>query len=157
MRFAALALCLFLPAAALAEEAPVLAEYWARSGSLPPQYAWSTEVTIRTDGQLLLKHCRGYETEGPACTQAKARVKPARLDAITAAARASGLAEKPATEADRPPIGGGTVVGRVTLDGKAIALPAFPAKPDQERVAAVLASISQAIPHRLMRSNFDGD
>ncbi len=154
---AGLALCLFIPAAALAEKTPVLAEYRAHSGSLPPQYAWSTDVTIWADGQLSLKHCKGHETEGPACTKTKARVKPAKLATITATARASGLAGKPASEASEHPIGGGTVFGRVTLDGKEIDLPPFPAKPDQDRVAKVLAAIAQAIPHRLMRHAFDGD
>ena len=157
MRLAGFALCLLLPAAALADEAPVLAVYWERSGSLPPQYAWSTTVTIRTDGQLLLKHCKGYETEGPACTTEKARIKPARLETITAAARASGLAENPATEANDFPIGGSTVAGRVTLDGTVIDLPTFPVKADQDRVANVLTAIAKTLPHRLVRRYFEGD
>lgn len=157
MRMAALALGLLIPTASFAEETPVLAEYWANSGSLPPEYAWSTEVTIRADGKLLLKHCKGYETEGPACTTRKARVEPAKLDAIVTTARASGLLESPALEAKDPPIGGGTVTGRVTLDGTAVNLPAVPIKADEERVADVLIAISQAIPPRLVNRYFDGD
>lgn len=148
-----LAFCLCLPGLALAEDAPLLAEYWARSGSLPPQYAWSTSVTIRADGQLVLKHCKGYDSEGPACTLQTARVTEAALKAIAIAARAAGLSEKPAQEASEFPVGGGTVSGRVTLDGKAIDLPAFPEKADERRVVSVLTAISDAIPPNL----FDGD
>lgn len=89
------------------EPAPVLADYWTNSGSLPPEYAWETSVLIREDGQLELKHCRGYETEGPACKQRKAKVPATALEAIRTAATDSGLLEEPARETDAPVVGGG--------------------------------------------------
>ena len=101
----ALLLALTLPAQA-DELAPVLADYWTNSGSLPPEYAWETSVLIREDGQLELKHCTGYEVEGPACKLRKAKVSEATLEAIRAAATESGLVEKPARETDTPMVGG---------------------------------------------------
>ena len=73
LRPVAILLALTVPAGA-DELSPVLADYWTDSGSLPPEYAWETSVLIREDGQLELKHCKGYETEGPACKLRHAKV-----------------------------------------------------------------------------------
>ena len=145
------ALLATLTPAAQAQDAAVLAEYWTNNGSLPPEYAWETEVTIRSDGELTLKHCKGYETEGPACKTRRAKVAPEALARITAAAEASGLAEKPARETDTPMVGGGLSSGRVLLDGREVALISQPAEADAGRVAPVLAAIRAAIPPRFNR------
>lgn len=152
------ALLLALPFAARAGgEAAVLAEYNARSGSLPPPYAWSVDVTLRTDGQVTLKRCKGYETEGPACRLLTGTAEPARLDAIAAAVAASGLDSRPAAEAQDIPVGGGSVRGRVMLAGAVIELPAFPSEGDRPRVTAVLDAIAAAVPEGLRDQLQGGD
>lgn len=136
---------------AQAEDAPVLAEYWTGSGSLPPEYAWQTTVTLSDDGQLTLKHCKGYETEGPACKTRRAKVALDALAAIRTAAADSGLADNPARETDTPVVGGGLTGGRVFLDGIEIRLLSQPVRADAERVGAVLQAIAAAIPPRFDR------
>ncbi|MFN3993836.1 MAG: hypothetical protein ACK4IU_13095 [Tabrizicola flagellatus] len=133
------------------EPAPVLADYWTNSGSLPPEYAWETSVLIREDGQLELKHCRGYETEGPACKQRKAKVPATALEAIRTAATDSGLLEEPARETDAPVVGGGMTWGHVYLPGGTVELLSQPAEADVQRVGKVLAAIAAAIPPRFER------
>lgn len=150
LRLLALLLALALPAQA-DELAPVLADYWTNSGSLPPEYAWETSVLIREDGRLELKHCKGYETEGPACKLRSAQVPEAALDAIRAAAKESGLIEKPARETDTPMVGGGLTWGRVNLADGTVDLPPQPADADVERVGKVLQAIAAAIPPRFDR------
>lgn len=140
---------------ALAEDAPVLAEYWTNSGSLPPEYAWETSVSIREDGALTLKRCTGYETEGPACKTRRAKVAPEVQEAIRAAATASGLRETPAGQPDEVMVGGSQTGGLVYLDGARILLPSDTLPGDRERVGAVLRAISAAIPRRFSR--FLGD
>ncbi len=147
---ALLAMLVALPVQA-EELAPVLADYWTNSGSLPPEYAWETSVLIRMDGQLELKHCKGYETEGPACKLRNAKVSEAALEAIRTAATESGLIEKPARETDTPMVGGGMTWGRVNLVGGTVDLPSQPAEADVERVGKVLAAIAAAIPPRFDR------
>jgi hypothetical protein len=146
----ALLIALALPAQA-EELAPILADYWTNSGSLPPEYAWETSILIREDGQAELKHCKGYETEGPACKLRRAKISEAALEAIRAAATESGLIEKPARETDTPMVGGGLTWGRVTLANGTVELPAQPAEADVARVGKVLAAIAAAIPPRLDR------
>lgn len=147
LRLAALLLCL---APAVQAQEAVLAEYWTNNGSLPPQYAWQTGVTIRADGSLTLTHCKGYQ-EGPACTTRHGRVPPEALTSITAAAEASGLAVKPARETEMPIVGGGQTGGRVVLEGGEALLIPQPAEADAARVADVLSAIRAAIPARLHR------
>lgn len=147
----AFALAAALPVPVQAKDAPILAEYWTDSGSLPPEYAWDTIATIRADGALTLKHCTGYETEGPACKTRRAKVSPDALTAITAAARNSGLAAKPARETDTPIIGGGLTGGRVFVDGAEIKLIEQPVAADAARIAPVLSAITAAIPARFDR------
>lgn len=144
------AILLSLAPAVRAQEAAVLAEYWTNNGSLPPQYAWQTGVTIRADGSLTLTHCKGYQ-EGPACTTRHGRVPTEALTSITAAAEASGLAGDPARETEMPIVGGGQTGGRVVLEeGEALLIPQ-PAEADAARVAGVLSAIRAAIPARLHR------
>jgi hypothetical protein len=140
-----------LPLAATAEKAPILVEYRTDSGSLPPEYAWETTVTILADGELTLRHCTGYATEGPACTQRRARVREAALEAIRLAAAESGLAEAPAQESAEVIVGSGSTGGRVFLNGTEIALLSQPAAPDVARVGAVVTAIEAAIPARFDR------
>lgn len=152
IRLSQLALLLVLALPAQADElAPVLADYWTNSGSLPPEYAWETSVLIREDGQLELKHCKGYETEGPACKLRRAKVPEAALEAIRAAATESGLLEEPARETDTPTVGGGLTWGRVNLADGTVELPSQPADADVARVNTVLKAIAAAIPPRFNR------
>ena len=150
LRPLAVLFALTLPAHA-DELAPVLADYWTNSGSLPPEYAWETSILIREDGQLELKHCKGYETEGPACKLRTAKVSEDALQAIRAAAADSGLIEKPARETETPMVGGGLTWGRVNLVGGTVELPSQPAEADVARVGKVLAAIAAAIPARFAR------
>lgn len=156
-RIALLAICLAVPLGAGADEAVPLAEYWASSGSLPPEYAWSVDVSISADGALTLTHCKGYETEGPACRIRRAKLDQASREAILAAARDSGLDHKPAATMTDIPVGGGSEGGAVWLDGRKVVLPAFPAEADAGRVRAVLSAITAAIPQRLKTSFLDGN
>ena len=146
-----LALLLLTAPAAMAQDSPVLAEYWTDSGSLPPEYAWETTVTILDDGALTLKHCKGYETEGPACKTRRATVPEDALAAIRTAAAESGLANKPAREAEFPMVGGGLTGGLVYVDGQKVKLLSQPAEADADRVGKVLAAIAAAIPPRFDR------
>lgn len=153
-----LALAAALVAAALptlAEEAPILAEYWTDSGSLPPEYAWETKVSIHADGQLDLKYCKGYETEGPGCKTRKAQVRPEQIEAIHAAIAASELGTRPAKDSEEVMVGGGLTGGQVFVDGVAIKLPSQPANADANRVGDVLRAIRAAVPARFER--FFGD
>lgn len=136
---------------ALAEDAPVLAEYWANNSSLPPEYAWETGVTILADGRLTLKHCTGYETEGPACKTRRARVPETALKVILTAAEASGLGDQPARRSDVVMVGGSASGGLVWLDGTRIDLPSDVHQDDVDRVAGVIRAIQAAIPARFDR------
>lgn len=146
-----LALLFALTFPAQAQDAAILAEYWTNSGSLPPEYAWDTTVTIGEDGSLTLKHCKGYETEGPACKTRRAKVTADVLAAIRAAATDSGLAQNPARETDTPMVGGGLTGGRVFLDGAEIKLVSQPIEADAGRIGPVLQAIAAAIPQRFNR------
>jgi hypothetical protein len=134
-----------------AQAQEVLAEYRTDSGSLPPEYAWATTVTILVDGQLTLKHCTGYETEGPACKIRHSKVAEAALSAIRKAAAESEMVTKAARLTDIPMVGGGSISGRILLDGSEIILPSQPAKVDVARVEKVLTAIAAAIPPRFSR------
>ncbi len=144
-------LAVLAPLPALADDSAVLAEYWTDSGSLPPEYAWETSVTILEDGHLTLKHCKGYETDGPACKTRRAKVSTEALAAIRTAATDSGLVETPARETDTPMVGGGLTSGAVYIDGKKIVLLSQPVEEDAARVGKVLSAIAAAIPQRFDR------
>ena len=145
------------PLSASAEDAAMLAQYWTDSGSVSPEYAWETTVTILEDGSLSLKYCTGYSTEGPDCKTRRAKVSEDQLQAIRAAAAESGLAETPAKELsdDMIPIGGGATGGKVVVDGQEVDLIAFPIGEDAERIAPVLSAIHDAIPERLRHRFMD--
>jgi hypothetical protein len=143
------------PLATHAEESALLAEYWADSGSLPPEYAWETKVSITADGKLTLIYCVGYETEGPGCKTRKAKVDEADRAAILAAVMAGDLVDKPARQTEDIPVGGGATGGRIYVDGQPVSLPAFPVDHDAARVGAVLNAIEAAIPDRFRDRYFD--
>ncbi|MDP3197574.1 hypothetical protein [Tabrizicola sp.] len=146
---AALLLSIVPAQAQEAQEAQALAEYWTNNGSLPPEYAWETTITIGDDGRLILKHCKGYQTDG--CKTRRAKVTPEALVAIRSAAIASGLADKPARDTEMPIVGSGLTGGVVYLDGVKIILLEQPADPDVPRVGKVLDAIAAAIPARFDR------
>jgi hypothetical protein len=148
-RFLALTLALASPAWGQ----DVLATYHTDNCCLPPEYAMEVNVTIRQDGALTLVRCDSYTNEGEGCQTRHARLTEGAVQAIRAAALASGLAKDPATPApdDQIPIGGGSTSGLVVLDGVDIPLLAFPVAEDAERVGAVLTAIRTAIPARLNR------
>lgn len=149
MRLAWAALLAVAPLAAQAQA--LVAEYWANSGSLPPEFAWDVSVTFRDDGSVTLRHCKGYATEGPGCTLRSGKVSVDVLNTIRDAADAAGLAKNPPQRApdDQIPIGGGAAGGAVWWQGERIVLPDYPALTDAGRVAAVLAVIRDAVPDRL--------
>lgn len=142
---------LFALTATPARAAEVLAEYWANSGSLPPEYAWDVTVTIHTDGQVILTHCKGYATEPPGCKTRKGKADAAKLDAIRAAVAEADLIANPARTSDEIIVGGGITAGRVTLDGQKINLPSLPVVEDANRVSMVLRAVYAAIPARLAK------
>lgn len=154
----ALATALLLaPGLATAETA--FATYWANSGSLPPEYAWSVDVAITDSGAVTVKRCTGYETEGPACTTGTGTASAAQLEAIRQAVTDSGLLTSPAREAppEEIPIGGGSTGGSVTMDGQTVTLMPFPHAEDIDRVHAVLTAIAAAIPQDLAESLIEGN
>lgn len=146
----ALALALF-PVTAMAEDTPIFVTYGTNNGSLPPEYAWDNEVTIYADGRLLVKHCKGYATEGSGCRTRKGKVTEADMEAIREAAIASDLAANPAKAAEYPMVGGGGAWGSVFIDGQEYVLIWDPSEADANRVGAVLRAIQSAIPTRLGR------
>lgn len=155
-----LALTTPFPATALVvlPEIPTqLVEYAASSGSLPPEYAWNTQVVIWTDGKLKLTHCKGYQTDGPSCTISHAQIAAADIDRIIAALSASHLANRAAKAQDSPPVGGGSQRATFWMDDKPIVLPAFPIESDQRRVRDVLDSIIAAIPKDLRDTQLSGN
>jgi hypothetical protein len=152
-RIALAALTLILPAAAMAQQGEVLAEYWSRSATVAPQYAWSLTVSIGVDGRTTVKRCTGYESEGPACRVQVGMAGPDSLEAIRAATAASGFLETPAGEASEISVGGETSGGTVYLEGVKVVLPAFPAARDVPGVDAVLNAIVAAIPRQLKPLN----
>lgn len=139
------------PLAALADDAPIFVSYGTSNGSLPPEYAWDNKVTIHEDGKLLIKHCKGYETEGSACKTRKGKVTPEAMEAIRAAALASNLAADPADETMYPTVGGGGDWGVVYLEGQEYELLWEAAEEDAERVGAVKSAIRAAIPDKYDR------
>ncbi|MCU0826700.1 MAG: hypothetical protein MUE52_04695 [Tabrizicola sp.] len=143
----ALLLTLALPARA--EEA-VLATLSAHSGSLPPPYAWSLEVTVTWDGSVTVTRCAGYETEGPACKTGTGAAVTGTVEAILLAAKASQLLERPASAIEPPLVGGGWTTGTVALEGGTIELIAQPVEDDEPRVNAVLGAIFGAVPDDLL-------
>jgi hypothetical protein len=140
-----------LPLPAVAQSAEVFATYWANSGSLPPEYAWDVDVTITSDGQLVLKRCKGYETEGPACKTRKAKVDAAKVEAIRAAVTAADIVANPPRSVEDTPVGGGSSGGTIVADGQTYILPAWPVAEDAERVSTVQNAITAAIPARFAR------
>lgn len=155
-RFAPIALALSLLASP-ALSAEVLAEYWANSGSLPPEYAWDVTVTIHTDGQVILTHCKGYATKPPGCKTRKGKADAAKLDAIRAAVVEADLIAKPARASDEVIVGGGASAGTVTIDGEKRSLPSFPVIDDANRVGLVMQAIYAAIPTRLSKKFIEGN
>ncbi len=142
----AILLAFALPAHA---EDILLATLDARSGTVAPPYAWSVSIRIAADGLVTVKRCKGYETEGPACTTGTATTKPEMLEAIRSAARASGLASRPAKPLDPPMVGGGTISGTVILYGNAIEMIAQPVPEDAERVNTLIDIVGAAVPREL--------
>lgn len=140
-----------LPFAALAEDSPVVATYGTHNGSLPPEYAWDNYVVIHANGKMEVRHCKGYETDGPGCKTRRGKATPDAIEAIRAAALASGLAEKPAAESEDLMVGGGGAWGSVFLDGQEIKLMSEPAEADASRVNAVLSAVAAAIPDKFDR------
>jgi hypothetical protein len=152
MRILLLALTLAISSvAAFAEDSPIVATYGTHNGSLPPEYAWDNHVVIQEDGKMEVRHCKGYETEGPGCKTRRGKVTLEAIEAIRAAALASGLAEKPAAESEYPMVGSGGIWGSVFLDGQEIELISEPAENDANRVGEVLRAIEAAIPDRFDR------
>lgn len=108
-------------------------------------------ITIYADGRLTLRHCTGYETEGPACKTRKAKVAPEALLAIRDAALASGLADAPAKQSEYPMVGGSVTGGVIHLEGFKIDLPSDPDAADAASVGEVLRAVGAAIPPRFDR------
>ena len=108
-------------------------------------------ITIYADGRLTLRHCTGYETEGPACKTRKAKVAPEALVAIRDAALASGLADAPAKPSEYPMVGGSVTGAVIHLEGVKIDLPSDPDATDAARVGEVLRAVGAAIPPRFDR------
>ncbi len=125
-----------------------VAEYWERSGTVAPPYAWNWSASIEWDGSVMVTYCRGYATEPPGCATRVGQVTPDDLARIPQTAAAAGFPAMPAEEATEIPVGGGSRGGMVQVDanGRPSDLPAFPAEADAGRVQLVLTAILSAIP-----------
>ena len=144
-------MALALATSGLTKEAAVLARYKTNNCCLSPEYATDVTITIRADGKLTLKLCEGYATDSPGCINRRAKVSESVLEAIRAAATASGPAEGPTVKTPDFPVGGGSASGSVFLDGTEIELLAFPGYPDSERVQPVSEAIRKAVPAKFQR------
>lgn len=122
----------------------VFATYGYDNGSLPPPYREEFRAAFSHEGQVRLTACRGYGEEG--CVSLEAEMRPGAAERIAAAARASGLAEKPAQKDPEPPIGGGLAWGEVVLGGATYSAIALPAPEDASRVEALLAALDAELP-----------
>lgn len=150
--FLALTLSL-LPLSAFAAD-PALARYY-RNTDFPGPDAYIVDVAISSAGQLVVKRCPPGGAADSACQIATATVAEAQLDAITAAADASGLAASPALQ-DIDIIPTGTIIGGgVWLNGSYLNLPSvLSTTDDAERVRPVLDAIEAAIPQDLRDTMF---
>lgn len=142
---AALALA---PLAAQAQESPVFVTYGYSTGSLPPEYTYSNDVTILEDGKITVTHCKGYDTEGPGCRTRKGKVTEEAMQAIRDAAIASDLAAKPAKEPEYPTVGSDGSWGSVFVDGQEYVLLWETHADDANRTGEVKRAIDAAIPKR---------
>ncbi|HMO06137.1 MAG TPA: hypothetical protein PKD10_00630 [Paracoccaceae bacterium] len=143
-RTGAAALALTALAGAGMADGTVLAEVYSNNGSLPPPYHQHMRLTIAEDGTVTLRACEGYGDD--ACITRRGIAPPPALDAIRAAAAASGLAERPAVDDPAPHVGGSSTSGYVILGGQRIVLPAFPVTDDHGRVRAVMSAVMAAVP-----------
>jgi hypothetical protein len=144
-----------LPVAAWAEG--VFVDWTAKSGSLPPPYAWSVTVRIMDSGTLSLTRCSGYATEGADCTTHRALVPAHSLGAIRAAVAGAGLAERPLREMEMFPVGGSTVMAVIATEAGPVVVPPFPVEDDAERAGLVLRAIYDAIPRPLAQALIEAD
>lgn len=152
MKVLSLALTLALtPLAALAEDAAVFVTYGYSTGSLPPEYTYSNDVTIFEDRKLVITHCKGYATEGQGCRTRKGKVTPEAMEAIRLEAIASDLAANPALKAKDPMVGSDGTWGSVFVDGLEYVLLWEPRAEDADRTGAVKRAIDAAIPDRFAR------
>jgi hypothetical protein len=133
---------------AQAEEVSTFARWGENSGSLPPEYAWDYTVHFQDDRRVEVTYCKGYAEAAPGCATATTRLSKKKYAALIEALTplAADLAAHPAKDAADIPVGGGSIYGRITLNGDDIALPAFVAEEDGARVKAVLDLLQAATP-----------
>ena len=136
------------PLPALASDDAVFAVLGEDSGSLPPDYAWDYTVSFTADRRGVVRYCKGYADAAPGCATATFRLSQRRFadrqDAL--APLAADLAARPAVQDPDPPVGGGSVSGRVTLNGAELALWSHPLPDDAARVGAVIALVQENTP-----------
>ena len=129
--------------------------YWGEnSGSLPPEYAWDYSVTFLENRQAEVRYCKGYSNEAPGCATAKFRLSKRKLAQLTAALTPleAELIAHPATDDPDPPIGGGAVYGKLTMNGNEVQLYAFSIGDSAARVAEVLDLLRQYTPQSAINS-----
>lgn len=134
-----------------AEESPVLAVYNSDSGSVEPQYQWTTTVTIHADGKIALEHCKNFEADTPTCRTRRGKAVPGGVEAIREATLASGLIDRPAVASEGVVVGGSNPSAVVYIDGHEVDVLSEPEAADRDRVNAVKAAIAAAIPPRFHR------
>lgn len=141
--------------AALAEDPVVVASWGANSGSLPPEYAWDYRVEFLGDGTVQATYCKGYATEAPGCATVTRKLPQAAQKAMGDAIEpyAEDLLDNPpkSVSDDEIPIGGGSVAGRVLLDGTYVVLEPFAIAADAPRVQAMLQILQDSTPAGLVK------
>jgi len=143
-----------LSAPAVAQDRDAFAVWGESSGSLPPEYAWDYTVSFFPDRHGEVTYCKGYSDAPPGCATTRFRLTRPDFAALQTALAPleADLAAKPAAEAVDIPVGGGSVGGRLQMNGRDLRLPAFPAEADAARVDAVIRLLRENTPERAVRS-----
>jgi hypothetical protein len=129
--------------------------YWGDySGSLPPEYAWDYRVTFLENRQAEVRYCKGYSNDAPGCATAKFRLSKRKFAQLMAALTPleAELSTNPAQDDPDPPIGGGAVYGKLTMNGNDVPLYAFSIGDSAARVAEVLDLLRQFTPQSAINS-----
>jgi hypothetical protein len=149
MNLAPLALAFCLAASPLLAQDTAEFAYWGEnSGSLPPEYAWDYTVTFTADRKAEVRYCKGYATTAPGCATTKFRLSKRKFAALQTALAPleADLAANPAKDDPNPPVGGGSVYGKLSMNGHEVSLHAFPMAEDAARVGAVLDLLRENTP-----------
>lgn len=140
---------------AMGQTSLVVASWGEDSGSLPPEYAWDYRVEFLSNGTVQATYCKGYATEAPGCATVTKKFPEAAQKTMGDAIEpyAEELLDNPpkSVGGDEIPIGGGSIAGRVLLDGTYVVLEPFAIAADVPRVQAMLKILQDSTPAGLVK------